>query len=112
MAVVLGHKDRRARPDLLGRRAIPAQLVKWDLRDPKVRRVKRDRRDQRAIQVQLVKRDLKVRKDPKALKAQLVRLGQLLNPRSALLPDQTARLCAVALWSSMSGGKHGDRLVR
>ncbi len=59
--------------------------------------MKPDRRDQRATLVQLVKRDLKVRKDPKALKAQLVRLGRLLNPRSALLPDQTAQFCATKM---------------
>jgi hypothetical protein len=71
--------------------------VKSDLRDPKDCKVKRDRRDRRAIPVQLVKQDLKVRKDPKALQAQLVRLGQPLKPRSALLPDQTARLCAMKM---------------
>ncbi len=116
MPVVLGHKDRRVRPDLVDRRAIPAQLVKWDLRDPKVRRVKQDLRDRRAIRVKLVKRDPKARKDPtvsrdpKAFRAQL---GRLLNRPSALLPVQTAQLRAMKMrfWF-LSSARRGRLMVR
>lgn len=93
MPVVRDHRAHRVKQDLQDQRAILVQVVKWGLRDPKDRRVRPDRRDQRAIRVQLVKRVPKARR---ALKAQLVRLG-LLNRRSALLQDQTARLCAMKM---------------
>jgi hypothetical protein len=123
LPVVRDHKVRRVKR---GQRAIPVQLVKADLRDPKDRRVKPDLRDpkdcevkpdlqdRRAIRVKLVKRDPKARKDPtvrkdlKAFKAQLVRLGRPLNPRFALSPDQTAQLRATKTrfwlrWSARQG---------
>jgi hypothetical protein len=126
-----GPKDCRVKTDRRDQRAIPVQLVKWDhqdlkdqkvkpdpqdpkdhrakldLRDPKGCRVERDRPDRRAIRVQLAKRD------PKALEVLLVRLGQPLDPRRALLPHRTAQLCAMEMrfWSR-SSARRGRRLVQ
>jgi hypothetical protein len=131
LPVVRDHKDRRVKPVLREPKAIPVQPVKAehrdpkdrrvkpDLRDPKGRRVKQDPRDQRAIQAKPVKRDPRVRKAPtvrkdlKVFKARLVRPGRLLNPRSALLPDQTGQRRAMKMrfWFR-SSARRGRLMVK
>jgi hypothetical protein len=131
LPVVRDHKDRRVKLELRDPKVILVQPVKTehrdpkdhrvkpDPRDPKDRRVRQDRRDQRANRVKPVKRDLRARKGPmvrrdlKAFKGQLVRLGRLLNPRSALLADQTAQRPATKMrfWFQ-SSARQGRLMVK